>query len=194
MGVGRPTRIGLASAPGAHFARVSRPSSKSPPRAGALSSSAARANILDRSRRPIARELKLYCRAVGLGLGPAQAAAYPGATLAPFWKYRGRRVENESPGRRSWALGATGAGLRLLARSTVCPECAHCAATIVRFQECDISAMGLLRQHIIEPFSVVTKAPARIQPETERILALLMAHGESGWAKPFFCCHAEPRS
>jgi hypothetical protein len=38
--------------------------------------------------------------------------------------------------------------------------------------------MGLLRQHIIEPFSVVTKAPARIQPETERMLA--SAHGSWG--------------
>jgi hypothetical protein len=65
---------------------------------------------------------------------------------------------------------------------------------IVRFRDCDISAMGLLRQHINQHFSVVTKVVARIQPHTERTLALLMAQGEFAWAKPFFCSHAEPRS
>jgi hypothetical protein len=57
-----------------------------------------------------------------------------------------------------------------------------------------MSAMALLRQHMNEHFSVATKAAARIQPETERTLALLMAQGKSGWAKRFFCSHAEPRS
>jgi hypothetical protein len=48
---------------------------------------------------------------------------------------------------------------------------------IVRFHYCDISAMALLRQHINQRFSVGTEAVARIQPETETTLALLMAQG-----------------
>jgi hypothetical protein len=75
-------------------------------------------------------------------------------------------------------------------------KCRFCFdnGAIVRFRYCDISAMGLLRQHNNQRFSVGATTPARIQPETERTLALLMAQGESVWAKPFFCSHAGLRS
>jgi hypothetical protein len=95
------------------------------------------------------------------------------------------------------SLGARpGLGLGYVS-SKVERKCRFCFdnGAIVRFRDCDISAMTLLRQHISQRFSVGIEVPARIQPETERTLGFASwRRGGPAWAKPFFCFHVAPRS